>query len=242
MPVPARLPDETVVHFFYLHGFASSPESGKAAFLRERLAPFGLGLHTPDFNQPDFRSLTVSRMLAQLQRALDALPEGPVALFGSSLGGFVAIHAAARQQAGTTHPITRLVLLAPAVDFASGRDGWLTDSDLENWRRTDRRDVFHFAYGKTLPLGYALYEDAHRYDAFLAEFDIPTLVFQGRGDTVVNPERVIAWASSRPHVTLRMLDDTHQLQESLPTIWRESAALLDLAVASPSTVRPADHA
>jgi uncharacterized protein len=242
VPVPARLQDKAVAHIFYLHGFASSPESGKAAFLRERLAPFGLGLHAPDFNQPDFTSLTVSRMLAQLQGALDGLPEGPVAIFGSSLGGFVALHAAARQPAATAHPITRLVLLAPAVDFASGRDGWLSESELDDWRRTDRRDVFHFAYGRTLPLGYALYEDAHRYDAFLAEFDIPTLVFQGRRDTVVNPERVIAWSSSRPNVTLRMLDDTHQLQESLQVIWQESAPLLGLSVASPSTVRSDDHA
>jgi pimeloyl-ACP methyl ester carboxylesterase len=217
------------VHIFYLHGFASSPESGKAAFLRERLSPFGLGLHAPDFNQPDFQSLTVSRMLLQLQGTLDALPEGPVALFGSSLGGFVALHAAAREQRGTAHPITRLVLLAPAVDFASGRDGWLTESDLDDWRRTDRRDVFHFAYGRTLPLGYGLYEDGHGYDAFRARFDIPTLVFQGAEDTVVNPERVTEWAASRSNVTLRMLEDDHQLQGSLGTIWQESAPFLGLA-------------
>ena len=230
------------MHIFYLHGFASSPESGKAAFLRERLAPFGLDLHAPDFNQPDFTSLTVSRMLAQLRGAIDALPDGPVALFGSSLGGFVAIHAAARQAADTAHPITRLILLAPAVDFASGRDGWLSESDLDEWRRTDRRDVFHFAYGRTLPLGYALYEDAHRYDAFLARFDIPTLVFQGADDTVVNPQRVTAWAASRANVTLRMVDDGHQLQGSLQAIWQESAAFLGLAVAPPAMVRPADRA
>ena len=30
VPVPGRVQDEAVVHLFYLHGFASSPESGKA--------------------------------------------------------------------------------------------------------------------------------------------------------------------------------------------------------------------
>lgn len=230
------------MEIFYLHGFASSPESGKAAFLRERLAPFGLGLHAPDFNQPDFPSLTMSRMLAQLRGAIDALPDGPVALFGSSLGGFVALHAAARQAADTAHPITRLVLLAPAVDFASGRDGWLSESDLDDWRRTDRRDVFHFAYGRTLPLGYALYEDAHRYDAFLATFDIPTLVFQGADDTVVNPQRVTAWAASRANVTLRMVDDGHQLQGSLQTIWQESAPFLGLTGLTGPPVGPTGRA
>jgi pimeloyl-ACP methyl ester carboxylesterase len=216
------------VYVFYLHGFGSSPESGKASFLRDRLSPVGLALHTPDFNQPDFTSLTATRMIAQLRAAIDALPDGPVAIFGSSLGGFVAIHAAAGQPAGSAHPITRLVLLAPAVDFASGRDGWLTAAELDDWRRTNRRDVFHYGYGKTLPLGWALYEDAHSYDAFAARFETPTLVFQGSRDEVVNPERVKAWAAQRPNVTLRMVDDTHQLQDSLPAIWQDSAPFLGL--------------
>ena len=228
------------MNVFYLHGFGSSPASGKAAFLRDHLSPFGLALHTPDFNQPDFTTLTATRMLAQLDAAIDALPAGPVALIGSSLGGFVAIHAAARQPTATTHPITRLVLLAPAVDFASGRDGWLTGAELDDWRRTDRRDVFHYAYGRMLPLRYALYEDAHGYDAFAARFDIPTLVFQGSGDTVVNPDRVKAWAAPRANVILRMVDDTHQLQKNLPAICQETATFLGLAGGPVAPFKPAD--
>lgn len=239
MPVPAELPDETVVNIFYLHGFGSSPESGKAAFLRERLSALGFGLHAPDFNRPDFTTLTATRMLAQLGDAIGALPPGPVTLIGSSLGGFLAIHAAARQPAEATHPITRLVLLAPAVDFASGRDGWLTSAELEDWRRTDRRDVFHYAYGRTLPLRYALYEDSHEYDAFAARLDVPVLAFQGSRDSVVNPDRVKAWAAPRANVTLRMVDDTHQLQESLPVIWQESASFLGLPGGHDAPVRPA---
>lgn len=227
------------MHVFYLHGFGSSPESGKAAFLRERLACHGLALHTPDFNQPDFTSLTATRMLAQLDEAIDALPAGPVTIFGSSLGGFLAIHAAASQRAGSSHRVARLVLLAPAVDFASGRDGWLSDAELEDWRRTDRRDVFHYAYGRTLPLGWALYEDSHAYDAFAVRFDVPTLVFQGSRDEVVDPERVRAWAAERSNVTLRMVEDTHQLQDSLPVIWRESASFLGLP---DDAVTPIDRA
>jgi pimeloyl-ACP methyl ester carboxylesterase len=216
------------MHLFYLHGFASSPESGKAAFLRARLAPYGLPLHAPDFNEPDFSSLTISRMLEQVRTAIDGLPARPVGLIGSSLGGFVALHAAARQCAGTAHPITRLVLLAPAVDFASGRDGWLTDAELDEWRRTNRHDIFHYVYGRTLPMHYALYEDGHRFNAFEARFDVPTLVFQGIRDTVVSPQSVQAWSAPRPNVTLRMLDDDHQLQAHLETIWAESARFLGL--------------
>jgi pimeloyl-ACP methyl ester carboxylesterase len=230
------------VHVFYLHGFGSSPESGKAAFLRERLSEFGLELHAPDFNQPDFTTLTATRMLVALGAAIDALPAGPVALIGSSLGGFVAIHAAARRAAASAHPIARLVLLAPAVDFASGRDGWLTDAELDDWRRTDRRDVFHYAYERTLPLRYALYEDAHGYDAFAAKFDVPALAFQGSRDTVVNPERVKAWAAPRANVTLRIVDDTHQLQDSLPAIWQEVGPFLGLGRTPAPPLKPAGRA
>ena len=55
-------------HVFYLHGFASSARSTKAAFFAERLRPHGLELQCPDFNEPDFETLTVSRMLEQVDR------------------------------------------------------------------------------------------------------------------------------------------------------------------------------
>jgi len=67
-------------HVIYMHGFASSPQSTKAAFLAERLRRHGIELQCPDFNQPDFEHLTVTRMLGQVDEALAALPPGPVAL------------------------------------------------------------------------------------------------------------------------------------------------------------------
>jgi len=226
VPVPGRVPDEAVVHLLYLHGFASSPESGKADYLRGRLAPRGIPLTAPDFNEPDFSSLTVGRMLEQVRAALATLSPGPVGLIGSSLGGFVAIHAAASQAADAAHPIARLVLLAPAVDFASGRDGWLTDAELDRWRTTGWRDVFHHALGRSVPLHYGFYTDGRRFDAFAARFDAPALVFQGEQDTVVNPMRVREWAAQRANVRVRMLPDDHRLQAHLDAIWTESAAFL----------------
>jgi hypothetical protein len=217
-----------IIHYFYLHGFASSPDSGKAEYVRRRLAPFGVHLHAPDFNAPDFSSLTVTRMLAQVRSAIVALPPGPVGLIGSSLGGFVAIHAAASGTADPERPIARLVLLAPAVDFASGRDGWLSDAELERWRATGWREVFHHALGRGVPLHYGLYEDGNRYDAFEAEFDTPTLVFQGEQDVVVNPTRVVEWAAPRRNVRVRMLADDHRLQVHLDAIWAESAAFFGI--------------
>ena len=50
----------------YLHGFASSPQSSKATFFSTRLAERGIEMMVPDLNQPDFSTLTVSRMLEQV--------------------------------------------------------------------------------------------------------------------------------------------------------------------------------
>ena len=55
-----------------------------------------IGYACPDFNDPAFETLTVTRMLDQTAAAIAAAPGGPVALVGSSLGAFVAVHAAVR--------------------------------------------------------------------------------------------------------------------------------------------------
>ncbi len=90
-----------VMRALYLHGFASSAHSSKAAFFRSKLSAHGVEMQTPDFNAPDFSTLTVSRMLAQVHDAIEAGAPGPVALIGSSLGAFVAVHAAL-QDAGAS--------------------------------------------------------------------------------------------------------------------------------------------
>jgi len=221
-------------HVFYLHGFSSSPGSGKAAFLAERLRPHGLDLQCPDFNEPDFESMTVTRMLEQVDAAITALPPGPVALVGSSLGGFVAYHtafrhAAPRGRARTTlRPIDRLVLLAPAFEFGRIPFGGMDEAGLAAWRETDGYEVFHYAENRPRTIRYAIYEDAQRYDSALAVVDTPALVFQGRRDTVVDPAMVQRFASGRPAMTLRMVDDDHQLGSSFPLMWREIAAFLGL--------------
>ena len=95
-------------HVFYLHGFASSALSTKAAYLARCLDAFGVSLRCPDFNEPDFSTLTMTRMIGQLARALDALPPGPVTLIGSSLGGTLAILAAGRLPASIAWCCSRL--------------------------------------------------------------------------------------------------------------------------------------
>ncbi|MEO8074806.1 MAG: YqiA/YcfP family alpha/beta fold hydrolase [Acidobacteriota bacterium] len=206
---------------FYLHGFASSARSSKASFFAARLAELGVALETPDLNEPDFSTLTVSRMVAQVSAALDA-GEEPVALVGSSLGAFVAVQVALAQPTR----VQKLVLLAPALDFGGNRMRSLGGRGLDDWKATDRLDVFHHGYGRVVPVHYELYADARRYNPSNATLALPVLVFQGRHDTAVDPESVERWGRARPNVELHMLDDDHQLLKSLDAIWERTRTFL----------------
>jgi pimeloyl-ACP methyl ester carboxylesterase len=217
----------------YLHGFASSSRSSKATYLAEKLRTHGIDLQTPDLNQPDFSTLTISRMIAQVGRAIDAQPlrqaqgrpAGPVVLIGSSLGAFVAVQVALARPS----QIDRLVLLAPALDFGGNRSRSLGDTGLEEWRRTNRLTTFHYGYGRTMDVHYELYSDARRYDSVNAALSMPIQVFQGRRDDAVDPAVVEQWARARPNVELHMLDDDHQLTGSLDYIWAEMKRFLSIS-------------
>jgi pimeloyl-ACP methyl ester carboxylesterase len=226
VPVPPGLPEAAVSpgHVFYLHGFASSSRSTKARYFAERLEAHGVRFHCPDFNAPDFRSLTMTRMLDQLAAAMARAGHGTVTLFGSSLGGTLAILAAERFGPS----IDRLVLLAPAVMFAKPGHHLLPPERIEEWRRKGALTFFHHADNEERLLDFAFYEDTLRYDAFAATFTQPALVFQGLRDTSVDYRTVEQFARTRPNVTLALVDDDHQLTASLPRIWSDVEVFLEL--------------
>jgi pimeloyl-ACP methyl ester carboxylesterase len=209
---------------FYLHGFASSAQSRKAAYLAERLRAHDVELRCPDFNEPDFTTLTTTRMLERMAAEIAATGRGPVVLIGSSLGGAVAIHTAAR----LADRVDRVVLLAPAVIFPKDADNVLGADRVAQWRRTGTLDVFHHGDGVTRPLDYAFYEDSLQYDAMAAAVTQPTLIFQGLRDEAVDPRVVQQYAAARPHMHLTLLDDDHQLIASLPRIWSDMTVFLGL--------------
>lgn len=209
---------------FYLHGFASSPKSTKVGYFTERLREHGIDVECPDLNQPDFSSLTVTRMLKQLEAELTPPGGAPATLVGSSLGGTVAVLAAERF--GTR--VDRLVLLAPAVMFAKPGHHLLPPERIEEWRRRGSMPFFHYADRAERDLDFAFYQDSLRYDAFQAAFRQPTLIFQGLRDASVDYRTVEAFAKTRPNVTLSLLDDDHQLIASLPRIWDDVAPFLGL--------------
>ena len=222
------------MHVLYLHGFASSPASSKAEFLATHFARYGLTLHCPDLNVPDFSTLTTTRMITEVRNVLEGLAPAPVVLIGSSLGAFVALHLAehSRPRDGLTdtgtHPIERLVLLAPAFDFGSDRMSKLGNEEMIRWRETGWLEMTHHAYGEVRRVHYELFLDAGNYDSFAVKCEIPILVLQGYGDEVVDPSLAERFASNRPHVSLVMLNDGHQLKVSLDRLWDEIVVFLEL--------------
>jgi len=210
-------------HVFYLHGFASSPRSTKVGYFSDRLREHGIDVRCPDFNQPDFSTLTLTRMLDQLGTELEAL-DAPATLLGSSLGGTLAILAAARMPAR----VDRLVLMAPAVMFAKPGHHLLPPERVEEWRRRGSLPFFHYADNAERDLNFAFYEDSLQHDAFNAAIGQPTLIFQGLHDASVDHRTVEAFANARANVTLSLLDDDHQLIASLPRMWNDVRAFLGL--------------
>jgi hypothetical protein len=208
---------------YYLHGFASSPESTKARRFAEHFAAHGITLATPDLNEPNFTTMTMSRMLEQLTAAI-AAAGGHATLIGSSLGAALAVLAASQMNTA----IDRLILLAPAVMLAKPGHSLLPPERIAEWQRLGAMPFFHYGYNEERLLNVAFYEDSLRHDPFDAAFAQPTLVFQGLRDDVVDYRSVERFARARPNVTLSLLDDGHQLTASLPQMWPAVDAFLGL--------------
>lgn len=216
------------MHVLYLHGFASSPQSSKAQFFAERFAGHGIGFSCPDLNQPDFATLTISRMLQQIEKRISALPPGNVVVMGSSLGGFVAIEATARQADDARHPVSHLILLAPAVELEWDRWSEVGPGGIVRWRRMGDIEIFHYAQNRLARLKFAFYEDANQYRPAARRLSQPMLIFQGRRDESVSPTLVERFAQAQPNATLHLLEDGHQLRSSVDFMWAETARFLGL--------------
>src|SRR6478752_2749391 len=156
--MPPGLSDAVVI--IYLHGFASSARSTKATFFGERLRRHGLAFSCPDFNEPDFSTLTITRMLNQVAGEVEAANEASVTLMGSSLGGALAVLAADRLGA----KVESVILLAPAVMFAKPGHHLLPPERIEEWRKRGSLPFFHYGENAERELNVAFYEDSLRYD------------------------------------------------------------------------------
>jgi pimeloyl-ACP methyl ester carboxylesterase len=186
----------------YLHGFASSPASSKARFFAARLRAAGAQVEIPDLAAGDFEHLTLTGQLRVIEHAA---ADDPVALMGSSLGGYLAALYAAR------HPeVSRVILLAPAFQFARRWAERMGPDAVAAWRNTGSIDVFHYGENRPRPLSPALLDDAQHYEDF-PDFRQPALIFHGANDDVVPVAYSEQFALTHPNVHLEVLDSGHEL-------------------------------
>jgi pimeloyl-ACP methyl ester carboxylesterase len=193
-----------------LHGFASSRNSRKAQYLREKFKPLpGLEFLAFDFNPTpvDFEYMTITGMINRLRQYLLDSGGESVFLVGSSMGALVGLNYAHRF-GGVSH----MLLLAPALYYV----GY---SELEH-------EVFHFAFGRPIPLRDDFAIDGAEY-AKTVPPPAPVTIIHGRRDDVIPVARSRCYAAQYPdRVELIEVDSDHRLNDHLDFIWEHLRARL----------------
>lgn len=120
----------------FLPGYASDMEGGKASGIDAFAAAAGLAYVRFDYSGTgssggDFAEGTLDRWLEEAVSAIDLLTEGPVLLIGSSMGGWLAFHAAMKRP----DRVKGIVGIAAAPDFT---DWGITPEERESLVATSR--------------------------------------------------------------------------------------------------------
>ncbi len=208
--------------YIYLHGFASSPQSHKAQYLRRRFAEIGIGLKVLYLNQEDFSHLTLTRQIEQTS-AIFASEKNPVTIIGSSFGGLTAAWLAEKY-----YQVQSLILLAPAFGFPDCWVATLTPEQIKQWRQSGYLPVYHYGAEQELPLHYEFINDACNYSQSQLRRSLPTLIIHGLKDDVIPIAASHTYAQEHDRVQLIELDSGHGLNDVQTIIWQEIKQFLDL--------------
>lgn len=174
--------------FIWCGGLKSDMEGSKAVHLHGwaqtrdinyiRFDYFGHGQSSGDFT-----SGTISRWAKDVERIINHLTEGPVVLFGSSMGGWTSLLTAAAMP----DIVKALILINPAPDFTEKMTyaSW----DEQTRKRLEDTGVVYEPSGYGEPYAYskALIDDGRRRQILddPIEFGGPVRILQGGDDTVV---------------------------------------------------------
>jgi len=197
------------VKFIYLHGFASSPKSFKAQYLKTEFAHLGLKLELPDLNLGNFSTITLSKQLAFLQNSFG---DSDLAIAGSSLGGYLATLWAA-----VNPNVKSLFLLAPAFDFGKHFSDYLGKEAIAAWQSSGTKEFEHFGQMNRVGLGYEFLADALNLSGIKPP-EIPILILHGRQDIVVPYQLSQEFAQGRANTQLEILETDHGMTNAIAYI------------------------
>ncbi len=174
--------------FIWCGGLKSDMEGGKAVHLHAwaksrdvnyiRFDYFGHGESSGDFVDG-----TLSRWAGDVERVMDALTNGPVILFGSSMGGWASLLSAAARP----DKVKGLILINPAPDFTEKMVYASWDDARREMLETDGVVYEPSDYGEPYAYSKALIEDGRARQILDApiEFSGPVRILQGEQDSVV---------------------------------------------------------
>lgn len=219
----------SAVRHLYLHGFASSPLSRKAQYLRAVLERAGLELEIPDLNVPSFEHMTITAMV---DAALETIGDGPCTLWGSSLGGFVAANVARKRP----QAIERLLLLAPAMEFPTAFPPRVQEA-VKLWEAGGSWPVFHHKAKAEVPMGPELYRDCANWQP-MPRVSQPVWVLGASYDGVIPRSTIERWAALHPQAQLEWIDATHEMIEDLPGVALKCCRALGLPLPHPLPPSP----
>ena len=201
--------------YIYLHGFASSPRSNKAIYLRDRFAEININLKIIDLNKDDFFHLTLSRQIHQVELEITN-KSTPIILIGSSFGGLTSTFLAERNL-----NIKAIILLAPSFKFLSHLRQNFGEEKLQKWQQRGNYWIYHYGEKSYSLLSYNFIIDLMKYQEKKLQRALPTLIFHGLNDDVIPIQASRDFASKRPWIKLIELDSNHTLGNVMPKIWSE---------------------
>ncbi|MEA1072569.1 alpha/beta hydrolase [Sphingomonas sp. LY160] len=218
----------------FLPGYASDMEGAKAEAIDAACATRGIGCLRLDYSGTgssggDFADGTLARWLDEVLAAIDMLTEGPLIVAGSSMGGWLAIHAAMRRP----DRVRALLGIAAAPDFT---DWGFTAEEKQTLSENGRLERAN-PYGdqpQVTHLGFWQSGAAHRLLYSPIDLVLPIRLVHGDQDTDVPvgvPLKLIEDLRSSD-VQLRLIKGGgHRLSEphEIHAILTELLALVEIA-------------